>query len=77
MTNKELNNLQIENPARFSKMISYLSVDDNDSYVKIMEAITTYNNLTSTAKGNYGKLELNISKDLLGAIIDYVRGGNS
>lgn len=76
MTNKELNSLQMENPSRFSKMISYLSIDDNDSYVKIIEAITTYNNLTSTAKGNYGKLEINIPKDLLDAIVDYVRGGD-
>lgn len=77
MTNKELHSLQVENPAKFSKMISYLSVDDNDSYVKVIEAITTYNNLTSTAKGNYGKLKLDISKDLVDAITDYVRGGDS
>lgn len=76
MTNKELNTLQLENSARFSKMISYLSIDDNDSYVKIIKAITTYNNLTSMAKGNYGKLDLDIPTDLASAIIDYVRGGD-
>lgn len=76
MTNKELNTLQTENPTRFSKMISYLSIDDNDSYVKIVESITTYNNLASTAKGNYGKLQIDIPNDLSSAIIDYVRGGD-
>lgn len=76
MTNKELNTLQLENPSRFSKMISYLSIDDNNSYVKVIEAITTYNNLTSTAKGNYGKLDLDIPNDLGSAIVDYVRGGD-
>lgn len=77
MTNKELNTLQLENPTRFSKMVSYLAVDDNDSYVKIIDAITTYSNLSSTAKGNYGKLTLDIPDDLKSAIIDYVRGSES
>lgn len=71
-TIKQLNTLKESNEIRFSKAISFISVDDPVSYDVIITALANYNNYTSTAKGNYGKLPLDISNDLKVAIVDYV-----
>lgn len=73
MTNKDLTLLQLENPRRFSKMLALISADDPKNYDKLIISFTEYNNLAGIAKGNYGKLKLDVNQDLLDAIAEFVR----
>lgn len=72
ITIKNLNTLKEANEERFSKAVSFISVDDPESYEIIITAITNYNNYTSTQKGNYGKLPLEISNDLKTSLRDFI-----
>lgn len=70
---RDLAKLRDANPAKMSKALSHIILGDFNAYLKLMEALESYDSVSGGEKTSvgYNPLDPSITEDLLDSIVSY------